>query len=221
MENQPEIYEYELIDICFQPEYELQEEDAVGLVCEDEPINDADTTQIEYDADGIPMGKSMEDIRKRQSIIVDFLSRWREANTEGRISFKNVKTDGYSAKDSYEGVRYWYLDFSDDKNYNVLEDLIESGIIPHIHLDMYENEYLIIKDTNNPIIKKDGTSDYQAIKSFVKKGNKLIETNRKAIKNQWIDKIFPRNSEQECLFDALQNSANTIVHAGGRYGSGY
>lgn len=91
MENQPEIYEYELIDICFQSEYELQEEDAVGLVCEDEPINDADTTQIEYDADGIPMGKSMEDIRKRQSIIVDFLSRWREANTEGRIMNESLQ----------------------------------------------------------------------------------------------------------------------------------
>ncbi len=85
MENQPEIYEYELIDICFQPEYELQEEDAVGLVCEDEPINDADTTQIEYDADGIPMGTTREEYEIRQKIITDFLQKWGKANSERKI----------------------------------------------------------------------------------------------------------------------------------------
>ena len=77
MENQPEIYEYELIDICFQSEYELQEEDAVGLVCEDEPINDADTTQIEYDADGIPMGNTQEDKLIRREKIHTFIQQWR------------------------------------------------------------------------------------------------------------------------------------------------
>lgn len=89
MENQPEIYEYELIDICFQPEYELQEEDAVGLVCEDEPINDADTTQIEYDADGIPMGNTQEDKLIRREKIHTFIQQWRAEHRDNPRIFNN------------------------------------------------------------------------------------------------------------------------------------
>ena len=89
MENQPEIYEYELIDICFQSEYELQEEDAIGLVCEDEPINDADTTQIEYDADGIPMGNTIPEIEQRATIINKYIEKWSATNNERKI-FNNI-----------------------------------------------------------------------------------------------------------------------------------
>lgn len=53
MENQPETYEYELIDITFEQEYELPEDDAVGLVREDEPTKDSDAQQIKYDAVGV------------------------------------------------------------------------------------------------------------------------------------------------------------------------
>ena len=46
-------------------------------------------TEIEYDADGIPMGQSMEEIRKREAIIDDFLRKWSAANTERKV-FNNV-----------------------------------------------------------------------------------------------------------------------------------
>lgn len=129
MENQPEIYEYELIDICFQPEYELQEEDAVGLVCEDESINDADTTQIEYDADGIPMGKSMEDIRKRQSIIVDFLSRWREANTEGRIMNESLHEYIYFRNVSFsEAKEHSSKSYKSTRAMMIFEEIVKSAL---------------------------------------------------------------------------------------------
>ena len=129
MENQPEIYEYELIDICFLPEYELQEEDAVGLVCEDEPINDADTTQIEYDADGIPMGKSMEDIRKRQSIIVDFLSRWREANTEGRIMNESLQEYIYFRNVSFsEAKEHSSKSYKSTRAMMIFEEIVKNAL---------------------------------------------------------------------------------------------
>ncbi|MDO4958755.1 MAG: hypothetical protein Q4E68_05820 [Prevotellaceae bacterium] len=129
MENQPEIYEYELIDITFELEYELQEEDAVGLVCEDEPINDADTTQIEYDADGIPMGKSMEDIRKRQSIIVDFLSRWREANTEGRIMNESLQEYIYFRNVSFsEAKEHSSKSYKSTRAMMIFEEIVKSAL---------------------------------------------------------------------------------------------
>ena len=100
MENQPEIYEYELIDICFQSEYELQEEDTVGLVCEDEPINDADTTQIEYDADGIPMGRTAEEIKMRKQIIFQFYEKWKNDHPDKAVFNKDLKADILIRKES-------------------------------------------------------------------------------------------------------------------------
>ena len=121
-------YEYELIDITSELEYELQE-DAVGLVCEDEPINDADTTQIEYDADGIPMGKSMEDIRKRQSIIVDFLSRWREANTEGRIMNESLQEYIYFRNVSFsEAKEHSSKSYKSTRAMMIFEEIVKSAL---------------------------------------------------------------------------------------------
>ena len=49
----------------------------------------------------------------------------------------------------------------------------------------------------------------------------LEEVENKKIRNQWIDYIYPRNSEQTCLFNALNNKDNSIIYAGGKYGTGY
>lgn len=83
-------YEYELIDITFEYEYELQE-DAVGLVREDEPINDVDTTQIEYDADGIPMGRTKQEIKIREKVIKDFYAKWIAEHPEKAVMNRFLK----------------------------------------------------------------------------------------------------------------------------------
>jgi len=85
MENEKEILEYELIDICIDSsEYEEGEETTSYSVC-DVAKEDKPAAEIVYDADGIPMGTSMVEIRKREKIVADFLSRWREANADGKI----------------------------------------------------------------------------------------------------------------------------------------
>ena len=65
MLEQEEKYEYELISISFEQSYEQPEENVVWRVSEDAPSQNNAHTEIEYDADGIPMGQSMEEIRKR------------------------------------------------------------------------------------------------------------------------------------------------------------
>ena len=89
MLEQKEKYEYELISISFEQSYEQPEENVVWRVSEDAPSQNNAHTEIEYDADGIPMGQSMEEIRKREAIIDDFLRKQSAANTERKV-FNNV-----------------------------------------------------------------------------------------------------------------------------------
>jgi len=84
MENEKETLEYELIDICIDSSnYEEGEETASCGAC-DVVERGKPAAEIVYDAEGIPMGSSMVEIRKREKIVADFLSRWREANADGK-----------------------------------------------------------------------------------------------------------------------------------------
>lgn len=82
----------------------------------------------------------------------------------------------------------------------------EDCFIPSIERNLKENEFLII-ESDKPII-------------FKKKENKILNVRFSTIENQWINSIKPRNNEQVCLFDLLNNRENTIILAQGRYGSG-
>jgi len=77
-------YEYELIDICIDNGYEQGDEDNGLSTCKD-VSEDKPAAEIVYDAYGIPMGASMDEIRKREAIITEFLAKWREANADGKI----------------------------------------------------------------------------------------------------------------------------------------
>jgi hypothetical protein len=85
MPEQEYIFEYELIDISFEQGYELPEDDVVWRVSEDAPSQNDEHKEIEYDADGIPMGQSMEEIRKREGLIGEFFKTWRDRFDEGKI----------------------------------------------------------------------------------------------------------------------------------------
>lgn len=136
-----------------------------------------------------------------------------------KAKINNVGTSGYSPKDNYGGVQYWYIS-TDDNLYNKeLDKLYQTGEIPKT-CELYENQYLIIKDTNNPIVNKHGEKDFTVMGKFVCKNQKLYEVKEKRIVNQWINCIVPRNAEQACLFDALLNPDITILYAGGGAGKG-
>lgn len=136
-----------------------------------------------------------------------------------RATIEGIETKGYSNKDDYTGVEYWYIK-TDENLYNKdLEKVFTTGEIPE-GLELYENQYLIVKDLNNPYIDKHEEQDYTVMGKFICKDNKLIPVKEKKICNQWINCIVPRNTEQICLFDALANKENTIIYAGGGFGRG-
>lgn len=122
-----------------------------------------------------------------------------------------VQTKGYSPKDDYSGIEYWYIDsINDAAAQEQYAKLLENHIIPS-GIILYENQYLIVEDINTK----------QTLGTFVMKNGEVAETKGRRIKNNWIDCIFPKNAEQACLFDALNDNSNTIIYAGGKYGTGY
>ena len=128
-----------------------------------------------------------------------------------RCIIQGVKTKGYSPKDDYTGVYYWYVDsIENEKDQEDLSLLLNENILPP-EIILCENQYLIIKEKSTD----------KTIKIYVMKNGIPEEVENKKIKNQWIDYIYPRNSEQTCLFNALNNKDNTIIYAGGKYGTGY
>lgn len=127
-----------------------------------------------------------------------------------RATIDGVETKGYNNKDDYTGVEYWYVDSIDnEKDQEGLSKLLNDNILPP-EMVLYENQYLIIKEKSTD----------KTIKIYVMKDGKPEEVENKKIRNQWIDYIYPRNSEQTCLFNALNNKDNTIIYAGGKYGTG-
>ena len=76
---------YELIDLIFELDYKLPEDDNSWLVSEDERSQKEEPTAIKYDTEGIPMGQSMREIKERESIINNFLRKWSTSNTERKV----------------------------------------------------------------------------------------------------------------------------------------
>lgn len=86
-------YEYELIDIAFEFDYEQPEEESNRV--SEENTGDSEKKEapsIEYDEDGIPKGQSIQEIKEREIIIKDFLQKWGEANPE-RAVYNNKLED--------------------------------------------------------------------------------------------------------------------------------
>lgn len=78
-------YEYELIDISFEHPYEHLEGQS-QMVHEDEIADvQPSATEIEYDAEGIPMGHSKVEIKMRRQLIESYLLQWGKDNSERKI----------------------------------------------------------------------------------------------------------------------------------------
>lgn len=75
--------------------------------------------------------------------------------------------------------------------------------------DCLTNQYLIIYDQNG-----------EAVDKLKWNGSEYKKLSYKQINNSFINKIKPRNIQQECAFDMLQDKNTTIKVLSGRFGSG-
>lgn len=136
-----------------------------------------------------------------------------------KAQIKGINTKGYSHSDDYDGVNYWYL-----KNKDCEEEftkIYETGDVPEQLGLLYENQYIIAKDLDSPCINNNFKEDYETYGELVYRDGKLRGIKNPQIKNKYIDCIVPRNSEQACLFDILNNKNITVAYAGGKFGTGY
>lgn len=85
---------YELLSISIEQSYDLTYEDGIFRVCEDGELPLEEHPKItERDVNGIPMGRSKEEIKEREKIIKDFYASWIADNPEKKVWNKNL--NGY------------------------------------------------------------------------------------------------------------------------------
>lgn len=117
-----------------------------------------------------------------------------------------VKTKGYGGTEEYSGILYWDIELDENKYNADLEKLLESKTT----MGTNENQYIIVRDLAT-----------KEILSIVQNRNgEIKEVIPYEITNAWINKIYPRNPEQRCLFNILQQKDISIVYAGGQFGTG-
>lgn len=87
-----ETYEYQLVDILFDYLYKVENEDELLYVGEEslEQI-EPEEPSIEYDSDGIPLGRTKKEIIIREQVIKDFYRNWIADNPEKKIWNKNLQ----------------------------------------------------------------------------------------------------------------------------------
>lgn len=109
------IYEYELIDISFHTTYETLNDDGCWKVCEDVLIpnhQEEELPKIDYDSDGIPMGRTRNEKKMREKAIKAFYAKWISENPDKKVWNKNL--NGYilvkfiSINETYEKAARTY-----------------------------------------------------------------------------------------------------------------
>jgi len=133
---------------------------------------------------------------------------------------KGVKTSGYGKTEDYSGIKTIYVATDENRYDKVLDYIFTNKALPDPEVKLYENEYIIVKDTNAKFLNKYGDEEYETLATFVYTNGEIKQFFDKGIKNRWIKHIKPRNPEQSCLFEALLDRSKTIIYAGGRFGSG-
>ena len=130
-----------------------------------------------------------------------------------QATVEGIATEGYSWKEDYTGIYYLDVNEMPLETYNTtLSNLIENGFYEDENYKFSINEYLIV-----PPPYEDASLGKESIFKF--DGARFIQVRGKEIENSW-DSIFPRNSEQICLVDALYDDNVKILYVGGKYGTG-
>lgn len=92
--------EYELLDISFELQFDLEADASLSIV--KDPSGEVDNNQAKFEVDenGIPKGQSMQEIKIRQKLIFDFYERWKEEHPEKSVFNKSLNADILIRKES-------------------------------------------------------------------------------------------------------------------------
>lgn len=123
-------FEYELLDITFELPYEVEETSIVGFVQEDDiENNDSPASEIEYDADGIPMGNSFLEKTLRRDIIHLFIQKWRNAHADNPRIFNNELNDYIKINQLFllESVTHSAVKYQSTKAVLLMEEVIANA----------------------------------------------------------------------------------------------
>lgn len=139
-----------------------------------------------------------------------------------KATIRDIKTKGYGNSEDYSGVRTLYLQMDENRYHPDLEYMMNTGLYPDDSVELFENEFVIVKDSTAPITNRHGEPDYETLVTFIFTKGKLKPFYYGKIENNWFSKkpITPRNPEQACLFEALSDRNKTIIYAGGKFGTG-
>lgn len=184
---------------------------------------------ISHNVDMIKWSDEMENIKKPvDDKLLDVAEKFNgilvtnDVYLKVKAHIRGIETHGYGNSEVYNGVRT-ILIATDNAESNSMLGQMMCGEIPDKLKEVNENEYIIVKDMKDCFLNKHGEQDFKTIAHFVCRDEKLhylYNYGKLKIHNSCINEIVPRNAEQTCLFDALLNRNNTIIYAGGRFGTG-
>ncbi len=141
-----------------------------------------------------------------------------DINIQIKCKIKGIEYSGVKKKNiDCSGVKYFMVDF-DEQGYNEEVNQIICSKKPPF--SMIENEFLIIKDKNKPTVLKNQETDYEVYCILQYKDGELNVFDVKGIKNEYLNYIKPRNAEQTCLLQLLNNKSISIILAAGTFGVG-
>lgn len=86
-------FEYELINITFDIQYEVDDIGTPPFACEELRTNDGTQNEepiIEYDSNGVPKGRTRPEIKIREKMIKDFYAKWISEHPDKSITNRNL-----------------------------------------------------------------------------------------------------------------------------------
>lgn len=170
---------------------------------------DDDETEINYQQ----VDDKLLDVAQQN----DFILLTNDIYLKIKCLIKGIKTEGIGNQEDYSGIYYWLIDMDENLQSPILENFLNTLSLPE-NINLRNGQYLIICNKNAETIDKYGKRHYEIVAPIYKNDNgEIKEVKPKPIRNYFIDKITPRNPEQQCLFDLLNDENKTIVYAGGGY----
>lgn len=92
--------EYELVGISYELLYDFVDGKGGSVVADGLTDEHIEANEIEYDENGIPKGQSMEEIKIRQKLILEFYEHWKEEHPEKSVYNRDLRADILIRKES-------------------------------------------------------------------------------------------------------------------------